>query len=67
VDLSSGKVYCRSHARAEDVGGLYLVSRLEQYIFLLHCALVRLCGVLDVSGTFLLQLFAALINWCVVL
>ncbi|KAJ3331303.1 hypothetical protein HDU76_003532 [Blyttiomyces sp. JEL0837] len=47
ADMGSNRLFCTSHATAEAVGGARKVSQLEQFTFLLHCALARLCVLLN--------------------
>ncbi|KAI8825178.1 uncharacterized protein EV422DRAFT_517767 [Fimicolochytrium jonesii] len=51
VDGSSRKVVCELHAKGRERPevGFERVTQLDQYIFLLRCALKRLCALMDIQ------------------
>ncbi|KAJ3023246.1 hypothetical protein HKX48_003850 [Thoreauomyces humboldtii] len=49
LDPASGGCFCATHAIAGSVTGFSRVTQLDQYIFLLRCALKRLCALLNIE------------------
>ncbi|KND02774.1 uncharacterized protein SPPG_01855 [Spizellomyces punctatus DAOM BR117] len=48
-DAVTGKFYCANHASPSSSRGIERVTQLEQYVFLLRCALKRLCMLLHIQ------------------
>lgn len=51
-DPKTAQILCVNHKTARSTGGFRFVSQLQQYVFLLRCALKRLCLQLKVTSMF---------------